>query len=408
MAKAARSLELVYERRFKQQLAIKKPGVAQASLPSHEQSLVSEDEVCITILELDEHFEPEFLFSAIFGIIEPPQTWSIPGTKFQFSTPFDNNPVFYHRAQFVPSGMPLNRLSVNYEGKLDITSDRMAILRNGSDWLNYRKELGKAADIAFRTMPDLAIELARDILADGDEGYSSIIFELKPADKQGADAYRTAFIAAWRSLNPHLSADKTIYPCSDLAQDISLIEELGMAPLIIKSSKTRHLLKTAGAYDDAKSYADSLLIAAPRAAGLPTGFPRLQQAISSLLPSVHPSSVVMRDYRFSYPKVKWDSASNSFALGIPDNCNEHPEGDCLCWLGPYLSSAMKSWSLAKPEEIDSELSQSAIWRVYLKSMEGVVDMKEPRVEPNVEPNVDGMVMQGIYLVLPMRTLCQLL
>jgi hypothetical protein len=39
------------------------------------QSVVNADEVCLTIIGIDPRHPPEFLFSAIFGIIPPPRRW---------------------------------------------------------------------------------------------------------------------------------------------------------------------------------------------------------------------------------------------------------------------------------------------------------------------------------------------
>lgn len=268
-AKALRSLELVYQRRFKQQLAAKKSGFPVACGPFHEEPLVSSDDVCITVLELEAELQPEYLFSGIFGVIEPPQAWSI--HSFHFAKPFEK-PAFYHRDQLVPSGMPLHTLSINYSGDLSITADRMAIFQNGQHWLNYRKELGQAADAAFRTMPDLAIQLACEILTGDYHGFCSIAFELKPADETGADAYRAAFNVAWRILDPSLPADKTIYPC-DNQKDISLAEELGLVPFVVKSPRTRDILIKSGAFKDVHAYADTLLIATRRSARRSLVFP---------------------------------------------------------------------------------------------------------------------------------------
>ena len=249
--------------------------------------------------------------------------------------------------------------------------------------MKYLEALGSAADKAFRTMPELAVQLAFDMLTDKNEGRGAIAHQLKPADDTYGEAYRTAFTAAWRILDPKLPVEKTLYPC---ISDADLVEELGMAPVEVKSAAVRNILRDAGAFKDITDHVYDMLINSRRAADPIPGFERLRRAMSRLLPTVDSSSIVLRDYRFSQPKIVWEAKSKAFSVAVPDECGMHPEGDCLCWVGPCLSLAIKSWS----EPGTERPSAAAMWRAFMWAMDGVVDMREPQVEPSVEPDVDGM------------------
>jgi hypothetical protein len=387
--KATKSLTGIYKRRFTQQLAIKKKNISEAHDPSDEEPLVTPDEVSITVLELGVDLQPEYAFSGIYGVIEQAKSWRVPGTLFLFFKP-DDRPVFYNRDQLVISGPPINTLGINYHGNLSITADRVGIVMSprSDRYIDYLCALGTATDKAFQTMPELAIQLACDMLTDEGRGVGTLTQELMPADDSHGEAYRTAFIAAWRILDPELSSDATLYPCKSEKKDMNLIKELGMVPVPIKSDRIRTILSYSGAFKDIFHHCRDLLTTAfPSAKAVP-GFERLCRAITSLLPSVDSSSIILRDYKFSYPKVGWDKTHKTFSVAIPDKCGFHLENDCLCWVGPCLSRAISNWAEDNREGVEEPL-QSAIWRDFMSAMDGVVDMKEHRFEQAVEPNVNS-------------------
>ncbi|KIM83411.1 hypothetical protein PILCRDRAFT_819651 [Piloderma croceum F 1598] len=389
LKKATKSLIGIYKRRFTQQLAMKDKSVSEAHDPSDEESLVTPDEVSITVLELSVDLQPEYAFSGIYGVIQQAKSWRVPGTSFQFFKP-DDQPVFYNRDQLVISGPPMNILGINYHGDLTITADRVGIVMSprSDRYQRYLGALGDATDEAFRTMPDLAIQLACDMLTDEGQGVGTLTHQLNLADDAHGEEYRTAFIAAWKILDPELSPDGILYPCKSEKQDMNLIKELGMVPVPVKSDRIRTILSDAGAFKDIYHYCRELLTTAYPSAKVVPGFERLRRAITSLLPSVDSSSIILRDYKFSYPKVGWDKKHNTFSVPIPDKCEFHLENDCLCWVGPCLSLAISNWAEDDHEGVE-EPTQSAIWRVFMSAMDGVVDMKEHRFEPAVEPNVNS-------------------
>ncbi|KAJ7718448.1 hypothetical protein B0H16DRAFT_1740061 [Mycena metata] len=66
-------------------------------------------------------------------------------------------------------------------------------------------------------MPDLALELALDILSDDhSEGLAHLV---KPADENGADAYWDAFDAALRKKDGEIPADAVIQPTTGALDD---------------------------------------------------------------------------------------------------------------------------------------------------------------------------------------------
>ena len=224
--------------------------------------------------------------------MQPRQHWRVHGTQFIFFKPFHDQPVFYNRDQLV-SGPPLNTLGINYHGDLTLTAYGCVFtgLENGR-YQTYLRTLGAAADKAFRTMPELAIQLACDILTDISQEAGTITHQLKPADGSDGESYRQAFITAWRILDPDLPADKTLFPCEPKLKYINLVKELGMVPVIVRSDSIRTILSDAGAFKNIEAHALDLLIRTPRSAQVIPGFNRFQLAISRLVPSVQPSSIV--------------------------------------------------------------------------------------------------------------------
>ncbi|KAJ7769913.1 hypothetical protein B0H16DRAFT_1452292 [Mycena metata] len=200
--RAESALKGVYAPRFTQQLDLK----GRPDALHNGRILVSPDEVSITVIALDTWLQPEALFSAIYGIIPPALEWRVPDSRVQFFLPVrddsDRTPKFYLRDQVVPYGLHLNLLSINYHGDLNITSDRVAIIRD-SKVTAYKREVSRSADEAFRTIPDLALQLALDILSDeSSEGLAHLVY---PSDKYGADAYRAAFEAAIRKVQSDIT-----------------------------------------------------------------------------------------------------------------------------------------------------------------------------------------------------------
>jgi hypothetical protein len=389
LKKATKSLIGIYKRRFTQQLAIKDKNVSDAHDPSDEEPLVTPDEVSITVLELSGDLQPEYAFSGIYGVIQQANSWRVPGTSFLFFKP-DDRPMFYNRDQLVISGPPINTLGINYHGDLAITADRVGVVTSlrSDRYRQYLSTLGTATDKAFQTMPELAIQLACDMLTDEGRGVGTLTYQLKPADNSHGEAYRTAFIAAWKILNPELPSDGTLYPCKSEKKDMNLIRELGMVPVPVKSDIIRTILSDAGAFKDIYNHCRDLLATADPSAKVIPGFERLRRAITSLLPSVDSSSIVLRDYGFSHPKVGWDKENKMFSVAIPDKCGLHLENDCLCWVGPCLSLAISNWAEDDHKGVE-EPTQAAIWREFMWAMDRVVDMKEYRFEPAVEPNVNS-------------------
>ncbi|KAJ6583595.1 hypothetical protein DFH09DRAFT_911624 [Mycena vulgaris] len=285
---AEAALKGVYTRRVTQQLDCK-----------------CDHEVAITVVGLDGTFQPEYLFSAIYGIIPPPQAWRVPGSQVQFfiaaADQTDHDPEestktkFYHRDQYVPYGLHLNRLSVNYHGDLNITSDRVAILRDRKVHA-YKLAVSSSADEALKTMPDLAMELALDILSDEhSEGLAHLV---RPRDTQGADAYRTAFETAMRKLHPEIAKDAPIHPTPGSVEE-GLFKELDLTPVAV-SAKAWEIMEKAGAYVTVEEHARQFLLTSPSVPDS-KGLQRLRVALSVVAPDVPEDHITVRDYDKSTP-----------------------------------------------------------------------------------------------------------
>ncbi|KAJ7658705.1 hypothetical protein DFH06DRAFT_1407159, partial [Mycena polygramma] len=330
---AESALKGVYQRRVTQQLDAKGVGDARGDC------LVASDEVAVTVIGLDGSFQPEYLFSAIYGIIPPLRQWRVPGSQVQFFIAAVDetnhhserpNAKFYYRDQYVPYGPYLNRVSVNYHGDLNITSDRAAILPDHLT-TEYRLALSTSVDEAFRTIPDLALELALDILTEQHpDGFADMV---RPRDKDGAHAYREAFEDAMRKLHPDISAGASIYPTAGPVAD-RLYAELGLTPVPV-SSKAWEIIEASGAYVPLGDYARVLLLASPPV-GDSKALERLRVAMAVVAPDVPASNVTIRNYRKATPTVVWDKDRNLFAFAHPPDCEDHPQSECLCWVGPFL------------------------------------------------------------------------
>ncbi|KAJ7636813.1 hypothetical protein FB45DRAFT_1138764, partial [Roridomyces roridus] len=303
-------------------------------------SVVKSDEVCITIVGLDTELQPETLFSAVYGIIPPLHAWRpksrfIPGCSVgnvQFFL-ISGKPRFYLRDQFIPQGVHLNHLSINYHGDLTLSAERVMV---GYDEkrIDFHTDLGASADYGFRDEPKLAIELAADILTDDhSDGIAGV---LTPRDKKGAEQYRVAFDAAMRRQAPTTSL--TLCPCSKNEEHIALYEQLDLKPFQV-NPRALEILYESGAYLPIKDYARKILLESPMAAGLD----RLRAVLQMVIPELEADAITIRKYDKVYPTAVWSEDNRQFAVALPKPCEEHGDGDemteCFCWIIPVLEEA---------------------------------------------------------------------
>lgn len=275
-------------------------GKNDAYLPAHHKSLVSDDELCITVLGLGPDITATYVFQGIFGIIPEHKQWRIPGYAITFFKSSDGRARFYLRDQIVPEGPNRNSLGINYHGNLSITADRRATINHGSHFQEYKSVLGEAADRGFLTNAQLAIELAADILQH-DYGHASLAYVLKPEGGPGSkEAYKTAFSAAWRRL---YGGPLEYWPYTQFSKDLPLIRELGMTGCQVPDHVMR-LLVDSRAYQPIELHMASLLIQSPRAgADAVPGFDRFQRGVHHLIDSITPDMVFVHQYRRSSPKL---------------------------------------------------------------------------------------------------------
>ncbi|KAJ7664856.1 hypothetical protein B0H17DRAFT_1336624 [Mycena rosella] len=327
-------------------------------------SLVKADEVCITIIGVNPKLTPEALFSAIYGIIPPPREWRVPGHNVQFFLGNDTKTKFYHRDQFVPRGVRLNKLSINYHGDLSLTSERLMVQNDRKYW-QYRSQLCASADMAFRTLPDLAIELALDILTD--EHSDALAGIVKPAGKDAAAEYRVAFDAAMRRLSG-ATPDKVLHPYAKPDENLRLFTELGLTPFKV-SYKALDIIHHSGAYLPVQEYARSVLLSAPLAHNV-KGLDRLQAALKMVVPDVPADHITVREYDKVHPTAVWDDDHKLFAFASPKPCEEHPDNQCLCWVGPVLQEAARDYNVK-----NVKIPPRRLFRAYLSCMGGDTIMK---------------------------------
>ncbi|KAJ6543355.1 hypothetical protein DFH09DRAFT_1367962 [Mycena vulgaris] len=310
--------------------------------------LVQADEVCITVIGLPGKLEPEYVFGGIYGIIPSPNAWRVVNSPVQFFiAAADGGPPaaghqpptkakFYHRDQYVKHGPHLNRVSINYHGDLSLTAERVAILNDIRLYL-YRGELAISADQAIRTIPELAVQLALDILSDSHtEGLANLV---RPKDTKDARNYRDAFEAAMRQMHPEIPANAPIY--STTTQNDNSCRELGFTPVLV-STRARSIMCDSGAYVPIMDYARKQLLVAPAVPNA-DGLKQLRAAIALLVPNIPLENVTVREYRNSFPTVVWDFTNKVFAFSLPPKCADHPETPCLCWIGPVLHDAAQSF-----------------------------------------------------------------
>ena len=376
---ATKVLNGIYKRRFAQRLSerVRAIAPAEANDPSHEICRAQSDEVAITVVGLPSNVSQAEVFSGIYGIIQPEHVWRV---LPQVDTPIyffkhDGPPLFYYRDQIIRSGPSLNRLSINYRGNLNITADRTAVTKSTSLYFAYRDKLSRAAHLAFEFLPDLAKEIALDILTDPGISGSTISHVLHPLDTRSREGYRTAFNSAWRTLDPTLPLQKSLYPYPASApRDRLLIEELGMIGRPVSEHIMHRILHASGAFNRIHHHAErSLLRSSPYRKPI-TGFKRLRLAITSIFPSLGVDDVVVVDYTYSSPKIVWNTKRKKFFMGLPEKCSDHTAGGCLCWVGPQLFTAIDNW---RDKHGSKETpSRTVVCRAFVRCMEGIVDMME--------------------------------
>ncbi|KAL1736138.1 hypothetical protein EV714DRAFT_198797 [Schizophyllum commune] len=345
---AEKAVKAIYKRRFTQNLATKKPNLTgEATGPHDEVANVRPDEVCITVLGLPSH-PPEDVFSAIYGVVPPPNEWKASDAVTFFKAPAGKS-LFYHRDQLVPYPPSLNKLSVNYHGHLSITADRAAIIQEGTHFDTYRQKVADAANGAFGTDPELAKEIILDVLQDDKpDGGATVGRVLSSAlqsgrcSKTNGDAVRDAFNAAAREQHPDIPENVDLYPhCKNRKDERALIQELGLHPIVV-SALTDGILKNSGAYTPVHAHATRLLLAASTLTHHVPGFNHLRRAIKHVFADLDDAQITVRDYPYSTPRAVWDGDNKVFAFALPPACSAHQDSKCVCFVGPYLSAATSS------------------------------------------------------------------
>ncbi|TDL26131.1 hypothetical protein BD410DRAFT_567872 [Rickenella mellea] len=368
----------LYERRHKNKLSAKLKPVANAMNPSHEVTFSQPDEVVITILGLPKAFaeKVEDIFLGIYGIIPPPRSWRIPNTLVMFFPASGGIPPFYNRDQLVPDGPRLLTMGINYFGVMTLTADRQSIIRNGRYFELYQDEVSKAADLAFQTDEELAVELACEILAPKSRGSALPLRNiLEPGSKNHGEKYKAAFYAAWRRADPKIPTGKDIFPFTPGSSgDRETIEEYGMIAQEV-NGQVMEILRKSGAFGSLEDYANALLNDAPHLTKPRAGIERFRRAMTRLVPAISKESILMKQFPYKTPSAAWDKSWRTLSLAEPGVCDqpEHEDEECLCWVGPYLWKATRKGQEAGLVEV----IESEIWRAYIDCMEGVVDMQEP-------------------------------
>ncbi|KAG8900511.1 hypothetical protein FRC00_012526 [Tulasnella sp. 408] len=295
-AKAARSLKAVYKRRFKYKMSEKNMDISEASSPAHETSFVSTDEVSITILGLPRS-SPFEVFSGFYGILPPEKAWSLPNSKVQF--------------------FKLRQINVKYQGDMETTSDRRAVITHGHQFDVYCRAVGEAADKAFRRSgsPELATQLALEILRQKTYATVSVTRFLHPPNGEAGGGYRAAFQRAWMGLKPSTLPNAVFwpFPANDL-DDFKVIEELGMVGCAV-SHRVMGILEKSGAYTRIRPHTKTLLLAAPELEDEVPGLERFRQDVRSAESgdgSESSSTVSSSPQRDASPSSDEDSSDRSF------------------------------------------------------------------------------------------------
>jgi hypothetical protein len=256
----------------------------------------------------------------------------------------------------------LDRLSVNYHGNLSISSERVVVL-NDALLQKYQTILSYSADIAIQTFPDLAVEIALDVLSSSH--LEGLAFLLKPLSRNHAKAYRTAFDAAFHQ-KYNIPDGIKIHPHPPTEERLELFGELGLRPVMV-THPAWTVIHGSGAYLPINEYARSILLASPPVADIP-GLAHIRNAFSMILPALPAQNITVRQYEKQAPTVVWDKKDNIFAFALPKPCEDHPDDQCLCWVGPSLQEAAKDYKAA-------QINPSKLFRAYLSCMGGDASMK---------------------------------
>ncbi|KAI0717716.1 hypothetical protein C8T65DRAFT_571390 [Cerioporus squamosus] len=367
----------IYNMRFLQGLSERLSDTQVAMEPTHERPFVMPDEVVVTIYGLrSDSLSPEYLFSGIYGIFPPPQTstWTVPArgrasADITFFLPSLNSTFlensrarnvaercgrFYYRDYLIPAGPSTHRLCINYGGDLHLSTRNMEVQMNYDCYTMYRRSLMTALDTAMRTIPELAVEIAYDILTEPDDvpdTFSSLLALVPEAqDDDTKQAYRAAFSKAWCRLDPAL-ATRSVYPSAAGVETTScekaLIEQLGLHPIFVRAHM-KVLLERVGAYPPIGVYADHLLRSAPGAVNIPAGIDVLKRCLTTLFPNLPGGPLSVRQYSYSFPRAVWDEEAQIFVVASAA-CQCEVRGSsssgllCKCWIAPVLQEAVLNW-----------------------------------------------------------------
>lgn len=381
----------IYRERFLLRMSQKTIADVRATEPAHERPLVQADEVLVTISGLQPSSTPEALLSTVWSIFPPQRSWAIlaPGHNFSqvvFYKPLPDEsvggrvasmPHFLHRGYLIPLGPPLSKLGVNYSGDLDLTDAGHAVVTTGPRFSAYLLHLGLALNTAFCTMPELAAELAVDILTDSKahpHSFGRVLSASRCVNEDGKLVYHAAFEAAWRRLDSSL-ADPALalypYASEDASEEKMLIERLGMQPVPVQPH-VQHLLEKAGAYPPVKMYAEALLLSSPGTLQQPYGTENLVAALSILFPMCRGDVLSLRGCDHPYPRIVWDVTAEIFVMSASVTCEEHaalePAETCVCWVGPVLLEAVASWrsKTGGPTSGPQAMSETSVFYALLQ------------------------------------------
>ncbi|KAF8136491.1 hypothetical protein EV363DRAFT_1428878 [Boletus edulis] len=308
-----------------------------------EEPLIKADEVSIVIVGLPNDITPEAIFCGTFGLFEPLRLWKIPNALFEFFKTPGNVPLFYYRGQLMPSvHIGLAQVGINYHGTLEICPKTFEVKKDHVLYQRYQHLLQEAIQYAFCHLPELAVELACDMMTrlKGGEPRSFDIF----VPIRGHDAaYRSAFCAAWERMCPDGPQTKQMYPYQESAlEELRLIEEFNMIGQPVPDKVMDQVIVPSGAYIPIKEHAEDVLLRRRGVGSGFVGFVQFRRAIIYVFPWATNSDIVMVDYTNSYPRILWDDKTKQFVLGIP-HCTLHPEDECSCWVPPYLLEARDTY-----------------------------------------------------------------
>ncbi|KAJ7182459.1 hypothetical protein C8R43DRAFT_1144473 [Mycena crocata] len=326
-------------------------------------SLVKDDEVCISVMGLDIELTPKYLFSAIYGIFPPLQKWRLQNVQFFLLGP-NESPKFYHRDQLVPdSPTRLKTLSINYHGDLTLSSDRTSVWKDQL-WNKYETEVGVSVDLAICTQPDLAVELADEILSiDRSDALAGI---LQPRNKRGGAEYRAAFETAVRRKHPNTAAATRLQPATRTEENLPLYKELNLEPFMV-THRVQESLHASGAYLPVKEYARGSLFASPVVHDI-KGLDQFRAATKILLPHIRSENITVRQYSKTYPIAVLDNEKKLIACALPRSREDHPN-ERPHWIGPALQAVAEDY---QGKKIDPEM----IFVAFLSCMGGGDSTKE--------------------------------